>query len=338
MIDEFGQDLKVVGGYHVEHRADSIVTGTYRFSCDHSMGNKLYGKILGSPHAHARIVSIDTSRAEAMEGVEAVITYEDNPLWNQELLCWGHEVAAVAATDEYLAERALLEIDVEYEVLPFNIHPEDAMAPGAPLTGTYDGTNLGPPATNDRGDVEAGFAASDVIIEETVGWCRPHAQNNVETESGIAWWDGEDVYGYDCNQAPHGNNRGIASALGVPLNKCHIKVLAAGGGFGGRGQSREPVTAALLAKKAGKPVQIMRPRRLQTPSRRNHYGPKLTMKMGCKNDGTPMAIETTWWGWGGRNGARGNYWETQDTTFNCPNMKYIAYGVATNSGVASGYR
>lgn len=337
MVDEFGQDLAVVGKYHIEHRAASIVTGKYKFTNDHHMP-KLYGRILGSPHAHAKILSIDTSNAEALEGVEAVITYQDNANWSDEMLCWGQELAAVAAVDEVTAERALELIEVVYDVLPFNLHPEDAMKPGAPLTGTYEDSNIGPVNSRTRGDVEAGFAEADVVIEETVGWCRPHTQNHIEPEGAIAWWDGEDVYGYDCNQAPHSNNRGNAGALGVPLNKCHFRVLGAGGGFGGRGQTREPTTAALLSKKAGKPVQVTRPRRIQSPSRRNHYGPKLTMKIGCKNDGTLTAIQTTWWAWGGRNGARGNYWENQDTTFDCPNMKYDAYGVATNTGVASGYR
>jgi len=98
------------------------------------------------------------------------------------------------------------------------------------------------------------------------------------------------------------------------------------------------LTAGLLAKKAGKPVSVQRARRIQTPSRRNHYGPKMTMKIGCKNDGTLTAMETTWWAWGGRNGSRGNYWENQDSTFDTRHIKYTAFGVATNTGVSSGYR
>jgi CO/xanthine dehydrogenase Mo-binding subunit len=212
------------------------------------------------------------------------------------------------------------------------------MKSNAPLTGTYEESNIGSPNERNRGDVEAGFAEADVVIEETTGWSRPHTQNTIEREGAFAWWEGEDVYGYDRNQNPHSNNRGNAGNLGIPINKCHFNVIGAGGGFGGGGQTREPTTAALLAKKAGKPVSVVRARRIQTPSRRNHYGPRLTMKIGCKNDGTLTAIETTWYAWGGRNGARGNYWENQDSTFDCPNMKYTAYGVATNTGVASGYR
>jgi len=339
MVDEFGQDLDIIGKYRVDDvRGEAIVKGTYKFVNDHMAEGKLFGAVAGSPYAHAKILSIDTSKAEAMEGVEAVITYADNASWSDEMLCWGQEFAAVAATDQYIAERALNAIEVVWDVLPFNVHPEDAMKSNAPLTGTYEESNIGSPNERNRGDVEAGFAEADVVIEETTGWSRPHTQNTIEREGAFAWWEGEDVYGYDRNQNPHSNNRGNAGNLGIPINKCHFNVIGAGGGFGGGGQTREPTTAALLAKKAGKPVSVVRARRIQTPSRRNHYGPRLTMKIGCKNDGTLTAIETTWYAWGGRNGARGNYWENQDSTFDCPNMKYTAYGVATNTGVASGYR
>jgi len=340
---EFGQDLAVVGKYHVEHRANSIVTGKYKFTNDHHMP-KLYGRTLGSPHAHANILSIDTSKAEALEGVKAVITYQDLPGswstggWTDTILCWGQEIAAVAAVDEATAERALELIEVEYEVLPFNLTAEDALESGAPLTGTFPDSNVGSPRTWTRGDVEAGLAEADVIVEETVGWGRPHTQNTIEPCSAIAWWDGEDVYGYDCNQAPHSYGRGNAGVLGISYNKYHVKVLGAGGGFGGGGQTQEPTTAALLSKKAGMPVQMTRQRRLQTPSRRNHYGPRLTMRIGCKNDGTMTALETIWYTWGGKNGGRGGYNENLDTTFMCDNIHYESYGVATNTGFCSGYR
>jgi CO/xanthine dehydrogenase Mo-binding subunit len=341
MVDEYGtgQDFKIIGSYYQDDwRGEATVTGRIKYANDWCFPNKLYGAVLGSPYAHARILSIDTSKAEAMDGVEAVITYQDNPAWSDEMLCWGQEFAAVAATSEYAAERALLAIEVEWDVLPFNVHPEDALASGAPLTGTYEESNVGPPSTNGWGDVEAGFAEADVVIEHTTGWCRPHTQNFIEREGATCWWEGEDMYGYDRNQNPHSNNRGNAGNLGLALNKCHITSTVAGGGFGGGGQTREPTTAGLLSRKAGKPVSVQRARRIQTPSRRNHYGPRLTMKIGCKNDGTLTAIETTWFAWGGRNGARGNYWENQDSTFDTRNIKYTAYGVATNTGVASGYR
>ena len=126
MVDEFGQDLYVIGKYLGDcDRSDSIIKGTYKFTNDYQLQNKLFGRTLGSPYAHAKVLSIDTSKAEALDGVEAVITCLDEEGgwstmgWTDHVLCWGQEVAAVAAVDEYTAERALLLIDVEYDVLDF---------------------------------------------------------------------------------------------------------------------------------------------------------------------------------------------------------------------------
>ena len=342
MVDEHGQDLKMIGEYLVDtERADAIVKGTFKFVNDHQVPNKLFGRILCSPYAHAKILSIDTSKAEALEGVEAVITYEDTEAWSDdgEMLCWGQEFAAVAAVDENTAERALLLIEVDWDVLSFNVTAEDALTPGAPLTGTFEESNVGSPSTWSRGDVEAGLAEATHVVEATHGWGRPHTQNTVESEGAIAWWEGEDVYGYDRNQNPHSNNRSNARNLSVPLNRCHFQVIGAGGGFGGGGQTREPTTAALLSKKAGKPVQITRPRRIQSPSRRNHYGPRLSMRLGWNEDTQTMtALECIWYTWGGRNGSRGGYNQNIDTTFMCDNISYESYGVATNTGYGAGYR
>jgi len=338
---EFGNDFSVIGKPHVNYENEKVVTGKIPFPCDHKPGAKLHAALLGSPHAHANILSIDTSKAEDLEGVEAVITYEDNSRWSPTILVWGQEVAAVAATDPYIAERALELIEVEYEVLPFIIDAEEAMKPGATLAGTFPDSNISPsPRVDTRGDVEAGFAEADVIIEEETGWCRPHTQNTLETCSAIAWWEGEHVFGYDQNQNPHSNNRTNAGALGVKINQCHFSAISGGGGFGGGGQTNEPTTCGLLAKKAGKPVAIARTRRLQSIKRRNHYGPKLKMKLGCKNDGTITAFHATWYADGGMNaGSPGsNCWEVVDSTFECPNFITEVYPVATNKGFGAGYR
>ena len=123
----------------IDKQAEMIVTGRLDFAADNLPGKKLHGRILGSPYAHAKITSIDTSQAEALEGVKAVATYKDGyPLtsfMHEEVTWWGQEVAAVIATDPDIAEEALALIDVEYEELPFVIDPDEAMEPGAPLVG-----------------------------------------------------------------------------------------------------------------------------------------------------------------------------------------------------------
>lgn len=341
MFDEYSQDLAVLGKYHKDHRGPSIVTGTYSFSCDTKIGNKLHARTLCSPYAHAKILSIDTSRTEAMEGVEAVITYEDNPFWSDTMLCWGQEFAAVAAVDEYTAERAMLVLleDVEWDVMDFCIHPDDSVASGAPNCGVFEDTNVGPPQTYSRGDVEVGFAEADVIVEvDTGGWCRPHTMNTIEPNSACVWWEGDDIFGYDVNQAPHSYGRAASGYLGIPQNRYHVEAHAAGGGFGGGGQTREPVAAGLLSKKAGKPVQITRSRRNQSPTRRNKYGVKGRIKIGCKYDGTMTALEIDANSWGGRNGANSNWTQIIDTTYDTENISYTSHSIATNTGFAAGWR
>ncbi len=337
---EFGDDLQVVGKYYVPAEAPSIVRGTYKFPYDHLPGAKLFAAILGCPHAHCRVLSIDTSAAEALEGVEAVVTYDEHPHWDtDEILVWGWEVAGVAATDPFIAERALELIEVEYEVLPFIIDPEEAMEPDADIVGTFPDTNITPSASrHTRGDIEEGFAEADVIVEVETEFTRPHTQNTLEPVTGIAWWEGEHVYGYDQNQNPHGSNRTYAAQLGVNQSRCHIRATSGAGGFGGGGQTNEPVTCALLSKKAGKPVAISRTRRLHSIRRRNHYTPKAWMKIGCKSDGTMTAMHNIWHCHGGFNAARGNSWENMDTTYKCWNIVNEVYGVATNTGFGAGHR
>jgi len=337
---EFGDDLAVVGKPHLPYEGQSIVTGTYKFPYDYLASHKLFAAILGCPHAHCKVISIDTSAAEALEGVKAVITYKDNPTFDtDEILVWGWEVAAVAATDPYIAERAVDLIEVEYEVLPFILNPEDAMKPGADLVGTFpDGNVTANPSRNTRGDIEAGFADADVVIEIEHPFIRPHTQNTLEPCSGVAWWEGDHVYGYDQNQNPHGSNRTYASQLGVNQSRCHIRATSGTGGYGGGGQTNEPVLCGILSKIAGMPVAYQRTRRLQPIRRRNHYTNNGYVKMGCKNDGTMTAMQVKWYSWGGFNAARGNGWENIDCTYNLANVEQEIYGVATNTGFGAGHR
>ena len=128
MADEFAASLKVVGKDVVtDPEGEDIVRGRVRFPADHPMAGKLFARIKGSPHPHAKVKSIDVSKAMALPGVKAVCTSADNPFWSSTILFWGQPVAGVAAVDEYTAERALDLIDVQYEILPFVIYPEEAI-------------------------------------------------------------------------------------------------------------------------------------------------------------------------------------------------------------------
>jgi len=337
---EFGNDLRYIGTYHVPPEGDSIVIGTYKFPYDHLAGQKLFAAVLGCPHAHCRVLDIDTSEAEALEGVKAVVTMFEHPHWQtDEVLVWGWDIAGVAATDPFIAERAVDLIKVEYEVLPFIIDPEEAMKPGAIIAGTYPDSNLpSNPRTNTRGDIEAGLAEADIIIESDTPFISPHTQNTIETPTAIAWWEGDMVYGYDQNQYPVRSNATYATQIGISANKCNIKATSGTGGYGGGGQTNEPVTCALLSKKAGMPVAIQRTRRTGLVRRRNQYVAASSIKLGVKNDGTLTAMDGIWWNWGGFNGASAGGNQNWDHTFILPHYRAQSYGVAVNTGFSAGHR
>lgn len=337
---EFGKDLAVIGKPYLPPEGQSIVTGTNEFTYDRLPGKKLFAAILGCPHAHCKVKSIDTKAAEALPGVKAVITMDEHPNWKTaEVLVWGWEIAAVAATDPYIAERAVDLIKVEYEVLPFVIDPAEAMKPGAPKVGTFPDSNVtANPSRNTRGNIVDGFKAAEVTIEVETPFIKPHTQNTIEPCTGIAWWEGDHVYSYDQGQNPHSQNRTNASQIGIAQNKCHNREPAGAGGYGGGGQTNEPVMCALLAKKAGMPVAYQRTRRLQPIRRRNHYSPKGITKLGAKKDGTLTAWQQKWYCWGGFNAATGNGMENLDCSYVLPNLEQETYGVATNTGFGAGHR
>ncbi len=339
MVDEFGQDLAVIGTITLDYHGESIVSGKYDFPADHHMTGMLYARVLGAPYAHAQITSIDTSKAEELEGVEAVINYSENPRWSDTILHWGQEVAAVAAVDEDTAERAIDLIDVVYDERPAVIDPEEAMQSGAPLVGAFPDSNITPsPQTLERGDVEAGFAQADVVIDEAVGWTAYYQHMQIEPDSCVAWWEGDDLYCWSTNQNPFGQLSGITNALQMPRNRVHVYTHGTGGGFGGKGGSYPEIAAALLSKKAGKPVALHKARRNQIIHNNHQYGVKAQIKMGCKNDGTLTAVELTFWSDGGSNGGRSGFDDVPQYTWNCPNFKSTTYGVATNKGRTGPWR
>jgi CO/xanthine dehydrogenase Mo-binding subunit len=340
MVDEFAKQLRVVGSDFRDIEGEKIVTGRgWKFPNDVIMPDMLFAKLLGSPYAHAKIKSIDYSAAMKEPGVKAVITADDNPNWSKTILYWGQEVAAVAAVDEATAERALDLIKVDYEVLPFILNPEEALKPGAILSGVFPDKNTGAtPSMTTRGDVAKGFAEAEVILDEELPFfSKSHSMNGMEPPNAVAWWVGDHVYGFDANQGPISNNRSNAQIIGVPEARCHFRTASGVTGWGGMGQTLEAATCALLSKKAGLPVAHQRLQRYKSPSRRNHYSPRLKLKIGAKKDGTLTAISGTWWGDGGANGGAGGYWCWGDT-LNCPNISIETWGVGTNKGISGGYR
>lgn len=294
------------------------VIGAGIYGVDLALKNELHGGILRSQHAHAKIVSIDTSAAKALPGVHAVVTAADAPdvrygrtyidrymLAKNRVRYMGDPVAAVAAESQAIVKQALTKIKVVYEPLPVVIDPEETMKPSAPTL--HDDMplpkNLPPDAkvknvcsftTVHVGDPEKAMAEADVVVDEVYETKMIHPQYlepriaaaQVEPDGRITVWANA--------QAPFSVRTDVARLLGIPLNKVRILSTELGGGFGGKasgitsGAAIEPI-CALLAVKAKRPVMIVLDKAEETISTTIRSGAKMYIKTGVKKDGTIVA-------------------------------------------------
>ncbi len=311
----------VVG--HSVRRLDALekATGTGTFASDYSLPGMLYAKVLRSPHAHAKIISIDTSQAEKLPGVKAVATYKNTPrvkfntsatmtftvpamepvldqyLFDNVVRYVGDEVAAVAATSEKIAAAALELIKVEYELLPAVFDPLKAMEADAPVIhdGCKEGKNIpGDIVKIPYGDVEKGLAESDVVIDETFK-LPVQKQVQMETQAAVARVsnDGK-ITVWSSTQTPHPSRMILAHVFSVPISK--VRVLNppyVGGGFGvriGLSAKAEPIAVA-LAMKAKKPVKLVYDRKEDFIASDTRHAGYVSVKLGAKKDGTFHAMD-----------------------------------------------
>ncbi len=350
------------------------VTGAAQFGADFTVPGILHGKIVRSPHAHARIISIDTSEAEAMPGVHAVCTAADFPsevsgeldtgeveigvqflanlmIGRAKVLFEGHPVAAVAASDIHTAEEAAERVKVEYEILEPVIDPVEAMAPEAPLlhegliarslSGSGDSpSNISAHMDAGRGDVEKGFAESDEIVERTFRTSIVH-QGYIEPEAETAWWheDGS-IEVWANTQGAFAVRGNLASLLGVDVGKITVTPLEVGGAFGAKTLLRVTPLAAILSRKAGRPVKIVLNREEVLRATGPGSAAVVTVKMGATKGGKLKAAQARLvYGAGGFPGApilRG-----VQTVFACyqpEHSRVDGYDVVTNSPRVAAYR
>lgn len=332
-------------------RVDGVekVTGRARYAYDIHLPGQLYAKVLRSPLPHARIRWIDTSRAAALPGVRAVLSvanapsvpwYEDSFVFDRTLRFVGEEVAAVAAESEAIAEDALRLIEVEYEPLPFVIDMEAALRPDAPKIHP-DGNLADEPKTYQRGDPEAGFAEADVVIGHLYT-TQAALHNSFETHGCTASWEGDRLTLYDSTQSVFDVRQQVAEKLGLPEH--HVRVIKQfmGGGFGSKQIAwKHDVIAALLSKRAGRPVQLMLDREAENLAVGNRNPTRQHVRLGAKRDGTLTAISAVvdqavgaHMTGGEASNAAGIY----HTLYKCPNVWTQQRVIYINAGPAVAFR
>ena len=293
--------FKTIGKSEPRRDLPEKLTGEAKYAADVQLPGMLFGKILRSPHPHARILSINVDAARNLPGVRGVVTpfdapkgqvAPDMPILDTEARYVGDEVAAVAADDEDLAEAALSLIEVKYEQLPFVTDAVEAIKPDAPQT--RPGGNLvgGKPLTLTRGNVEEGFAQADRIFEETYS-TPAHAGAALEPRAAVASWDGDNLTVWKSTRGVHADQLALSLALDVPRGNIRVMGQNMGAGYGTKDETRLGAITAVLAQRAGRPVKIELTRQEEFVAGRHRHGTTTTVRMGVKNDGTVTAVHAT---------------------------------------------
>ena len=311
LLDELTDGLNVIGGRHRKVDGTAKVTGRAVYTDDMKLQGMLHGKILRSPHPHARILSIDTSLADALPGVYATVIGKEMPVtygiipWTRDeyALCVdkvryiGDGVAAVAAVDEETASRALELIKVEYEILPHFLDAEDALNPGE----REHIHEAGKPGRNGNitkhvhlefGDVDRLLSESDVVIEGEY-FFEGTTHTPIEPHCAIGFYDPHGkLTVWSATQVPHYLQRELARVLDLDVAQIRVVQPAVGGAFGGKSEPFDlEFCVAKLAMKSGRPVKILYTREEVFYAHRGRHPMKLKYKLGGSRDGKIKAVD-----------------------------------------------
>ena len=363
------EPLRTIGNDTPRIDAIERVTGQAKYTRDWKLPGMLYGKVLRSPHPHARLLSIDTSEAEALPGVRAVITYENaqvvwgagsvnggrqynDPakaatihrryIFNNPVRFVGDSIAAVAATDRHIAEEAVSLIKVEYEELPFVLEPEEALQADAPKV--YPEGNLCPdfrgefaPMVSDIGDVEAGFAEADQIFEERYDTGFIH-NAQMEPRCSLAHWQGDKLVLYTPSQGISNCRHDTARDLGLEDHQVQVIAKYMGGGFGNNNQNQDAdLVAATLSKRAAAPVMLEYSRREDWLGVHGRWPTVQHYKIGVKDDGEVTAMQML--GYSGMGPYRKNSGGISGMdAYGCPNRYREISPVYTNRTTSGNFR
>ncbi len=322
-IREVG-DFRQIGTRPIRPDGLDKVTGRANFGADFSLPGMLHGRFLRSPHAHARIRSIDIAAALAVPGVKAIVTGKDFPdvapgdieggegggdyhdmavnvMARDKVLYHGHAVAAVAATSVRAAEEAVRLIEVEYEALPVVLDIDSAMAPDAPLLHEHLYTeglpekparpsNVAQVMESTRGDIEAGFAEADVIIERTYYTPTVH-QGYIEPHACLARWGQDEQSTVWCSTQGSFDVRSMtARVLDMSISRLKVIPTEIGGGFGGKTTVYLEPVAIMLSRLSGRPVKLVMTREEVFRASGPASASKIKLRIGAKKDGTLTAM------------------------------------------------
>ncbi|MBC8281155.1 MAG: xanthine dehydrogenase family protein molybdopterin-binding subunit [Chloroflexi bacterium] len=326
---EQSKQYDVVGTRPIRHDGLDKVIGAAKFGADTQLSGMLHGKVLRSPHAHARIKGIDTSKAEALPGVTAVVTSKDFPIINNvtidlaeggaRLLAEhimaadkarykGHAVAAVSATSPHIAEAALDLIEVDYEVLKPVLSIKDAMKDDAPLlhdnltthfkierfargddTGAQ--SNIASHIQHKLGDIDKGFADADVIVEGEYTTQTVH-QGYIEPHASTATWAGDGrLTIWTCTQGAFAIRSSCSAILAIPESRIKVIPTEIGGGFGAKATTYLEPVAAMLSKKSGRPVKVIMSRKDVFEGTGPAAASLMKTKIGATKDGKITAAK-----------------------------------------------
>jgi CO/xanthine dehydrogenase Mo-binding subunit len=348
------------------HRIEGVekVAGRTRYTADHLLPGTIWGKALRSPYPHARIVRVETTRAEALPGVIAVIKAADIPnvltgrrlqdmpmLARDRVRFIGEKVAVVAAEDRDLAEEAAQLIEVEYEEMPPVFDPLVAVTEGAPQLHeelkNYKGLPQLASSVNNvyshdawkLGDIEQGFRESDHIFEDTFTTQHVH-QSYLEPHSSVLSIEKKtgSIHVWVSNKAPYQTKQSLAAAIGVPAEKIVIHVAAIGGDFGGKGALMDLPLCYFLAQRTGRPVRMIMTYTEELMAGNPRHASVIVVRTGVKKDGTLMARQVRAFWNGGAYGAMKPIPSVNlpgavkaAGSYRIPNVKIDSYAVYTNS-------
>jgi CO/xanthine dehydrogenase Mo-binding subunit len=360
-------ELRHIGKSWLRKDGPDKVTGRAVYSQDVKLPGTLAGRILRSPHPHARLVRIDTSKARALPGVKGVITVEDTkgikhgfvetPRYpaDQEVLARGkvvhvgEEIAAVAAIDPITAQKAIDLIEVEYEILPAVFDPVEAMQPGAPeIHPTHPKVddpyaNIGGKTATGWGDVEKGFAESDYVrTDKFESHLRTHGY--LEPQATLAQWENGKLNVWTSSMGSFVKRAKLAKTLDLPYSAVRIHKTYVGGTFGGKiDLYSHEYCAARLAMLTGRPVRMVATREEIFSAYRHGQPLMMEIKTGVKKDGTIVAQQISVLNNSG--GYRGSgvvviflAWGFTMTPYRIPNLKYEGFSVYTNHTVRAPQR